>query len=84
MTEKGSVKSIGVPNLTSFTISLFQSVTDGSVGMNEAETRLRKYLMDLPVEDREVAKEQMNTLAMKIRQVAEGFSQSLTVLGSRQ
>ena len=84
MPEKEPVKSIGVPNLTSFTVSLFHGVLDGSVGMNEAETRLRKHLMDLTTEDRETSKKQMYELANRIRQVSDGFTQALTVLGSRQ
>jgi hypothetical protein len=78
------VADIGKPSSTAFVLGLFKSVLEGDLGMTVAEGDLREYLNSLPEEEQAALKENWSQLARKIMQVAEGFSQALTVAGSRQ
>ncbi len=81
--KKEKVSDIGGPSSTAFIMELFTEVLFGSRGMAVAEQEMITYINGLPEEQRAQTKVAWQTMARRIMQVAEGFSQQLTVLSSR-
>lgn len=68
-----------------FLCGLIRDVLDGKKNMQQAEMMVREEVQDsLTKDELRIWKEQSQPLARKLMAVAEGFSQAITVMGSRQ
>lgn len=67
-----------------FLCGLFRDVLSGTKSMQLAEKMVREEVEAMPAEEQKEWKTKSQELARRLMSVAEGFSQTIVVAGSRQ